>query len=120
MGDISMIKRKEQFQTEIYDKCCGGEGRTAVTDLLKSGDLYAGAKLIAHARMEPGDSIGWHVHEGEMEAYIVLNGEGVFNDNGAEHRVYPMDVTLTYSGEGHAIRPGDDHTLEILAVILSK
>ena len=115
-----MVRTKEEFSVQEYPMCCGGTGITLVTDILAAGEIYAHPKVVAHAVMKEKDSIGWHVHKNEMEAYIILSGEGVFNDNGKEVIVKPFDVTITLSDEGHAIRPTQGNGLELLALIFEK
>ena len=113
-----MIIYKKNQEVIPHVNCCGGEGTTLVTDLLiKDENLYKNAKLVAYAKLEPGNSIGYHVHDGEMEAYILIKGQGIYNDNGKEVEVDVGDVTVTFSGEGHAIKPRGDETLEFIAVI---
>ena len=115
-----MVKSKEEFPVQEYTPCCGGTGTTLVTDFLTSRQMYAHPKTVAHALMKEGDSIGWHVHVDEMEVYVILNGEGLFNDNGKEVKVKSLDVTITLAGEGHAIRPVKGSSLELLALIFEK
>ena len=115
-----MVIYKKNQDVILYVNCCGGDGTTLVTDLLKDEKLYKNAKLVAHAKLESKSSIGYHVHEREMEAYIIIKGQGIYNDNGKEVEVNVGDVTLTFSSEGHAIKPKSGETLEFIAVICEK
>ena len=89
--------------------------------------------MFAHTSLEPGGSIGYHVHEGESETYYILNGTAEFSDNGNivtltdGSVVYvnrdPLkagDVAYTPDGEGHGIRNVGEDTLHFIALILYK
>lgn len=113
-----MILRAESRVAEPSPNCCGGAGVVAVTDILGEAQMKGQPTLWAHARIEPGSSIGYHVHQGESEIYLILKGQARFSDNGEEVLVGPMDVTITSSGEGHAIEPVDAEGLDLLALIV--
>ena len=62
-------------------------------------------KEIGRLTLKPGDSIGLHQHADNEHAYMILSGEGLFNDGkGNEYIVGPQSVVLASNGEHHALK----------------
>ena len=61
--------------------------------------------------------IGKHVHDGEVEYYCILAGQGVVTEDTGESTVNPGDVVVTGWGQSHSIRNDRDEDLEFIAVI---
>ena len=113
-----MVKRRSSYEVKINEKMRGGEGSVKMEQLLTPDELNNKGRLYAKITIEPGSSIGHHVHEGEMESYHVISGEGQYDDNGETVTVYPGDTTYTPIGEGHSMKSVGDVPLEIIALIL--
>jgi quercetin dioxygenase-like cupin family protein len=115
-----MIRRGEDQKITQNTNMRGGDGTVTITAMLNPDELYGKGRLFSRITLEPGCSIGYHVHENEMEAFYVLTGVGDYNDNGQETRIAPGDSTLTLSGEGHSVANNGDDTLELVALIVYK
>ena len=115
-----MVKRKETYTVQENENMRGGDGIVTIEHLLTSDELYEKGRLYARIILEPGCSIGHHVHEGEMESYHILTGEAEVDDNGEIVTVNAGDTVLTKSGEGHSIKNIGNTTLELIAIILYK
>lgn len=113
-----MIRKAEQMEHEIKESLRGGKGSVVLTTLLSPGEYLGKARMVARITLEPGSSIGPHVHDGEEEIFYILGGEADFNDNGTVCRLAAGDVCLTVGGERHSIANAGAATLELLAVIL--
>jgi len=113
-----MIKRKESYETQVNEKMRGGEGPVKIEHLLTADELNKKGRLCAKITLEPGCSIGHHVHEGEMEAYLIISGEAEYDDNGETVTLYPGDTTHTPPGKGHGIKSTGSVPLELIALIL--
>ena len=113
-----MVKRRSSYEVKINEKMRGGEGSVKMEQLLTPDELNNKGRLYARITIEPGSSIGHHIHEGEIEAYHVISGEGRYDDNGETVTVYPGDTTYTPNGEGHSMKSVGDVPLEIIALIL--
>jgi len=113
-----MIKQQKDYTTDRKENMRGGEGAVTVTELLTSGELVEKGRLCARLKLEPGSSIGYHVHDKEMELFYILGGEAEYSDNGKTIALYPGDTTLTPNGEGHSIKSVGNMPLELLALIL--
>jgi len=115
-----MIKRNGSYTVQYNEKMRGGEGVIKIEHLHTPDELYEKGRLYAKVSLEPGFSIGRHVHEGEMESFYILTGEGEVDDNGEVSKVYAGDSILTRSGEEHSISNIGSGMLEMIALILYK
>lgn len=112
-----MYKTKEQLKT-ITKLNYEGKERMYMTDLADFDVKNPKVKLFALVELKPGEEVQYHMHVGESETYYILSGEGIYNDNGNKIEVAPGMVTLTPSGEGHALKNTGTDLLRFVAVIL--
>lgn len=109
------MERKVEVASRRFD----GEGFVTVRHLNNTREeLNTKGRVFAHTTLEPGHSIGYHVHEGESELYYIYSGKAEFNDNGTIEIVESGDTTFTPSGTGHGIKNIGTGPLEIIALIL--
>ena len=110
--DERIHERKQMF---------GGQGEALFLRVLNGPDeMYGKGRVFSHVVLEKGTEIGWHIHHGDGETYLILKGEGLYNDNGVQRKVEAGDVTFTDDGEGHAMQCISDEPLEMIALILYK
>lgn len=115
----NMICRADKRSVQIRNQVRGGKGDAIFGHLFKSGEeLNENMRLFSVISLKKGDSIGYHVHEGEDELYFILRGEAAYDDNGEKTILRAGDSTITRSGEGHGIECAGEETLELLAVIV--
>ena len=115
-----MIKRKASYDLQKNENMRGGEGVVVIEHLLTPDEMYDKGRLYAKLILEPGCSIGNHVHDGEMESFYIIRGEAEILDNTETVLVSAGDTVLTRSGEGHYVKNVGNETLEIIALILFK
>jgi len=115
-----MIRRIEDCESEVKVNMRGGDGSVTIEHLLTNAEMYDKGRLYAVLTLEPGSSIGYHVHEGEMESFHILSGEAEFFDGAETVTLHPSDTSLTLDGEGHSIRNTRDAPLILIAQILYK
>lgn len=61
-------------------------------------------KEIGCMTLQPGDSIGFHQHKNNEDAYIIVSGVGTFTDSdGQSHQVKAGDVTIARKGQSHGL-----------------
>lgn len=119
MEMIKMIRRSAERNIKKFEKRFDGDGFITVQNLInEDGEINGKGRNFAHTVLNPGCGIGYHVHNGDMEAYYVLKGTGEYNDNGTVTTVNPGDTTFTYSGEGHSLKNTGSEPLEIITLIL--
>jgi Mannose-6-phosphate isomerase len=116
-----MFKNKESQSLEVRNAVRGGVGDAYFHHVWKKdSDLNSNMRLFARIVLEPGSSIGYHVHQGEDELYYILAGRAETDDNGTMRELQAGDSTLTRSGEGHSIQSLGPENLEVLAVIVTQ
>ena len=76
--------------------------------------------LYARVTLPPGAVLGYHEHHGNSEAYFILEGEGVYDDNGVKRAVKAGETTWTPDGCGHGLSNEDGKTdLVFMALIIN-
>ena len=95
-----------------------GAGQLTLDKLLAPPHQAGKLRTFAHAVLEPGASVGYHVHTGESESYYILSGSGTYNDNGKLIPITAGDVTFTPNGEGHGIGNTGKEPLNFIALII--
>jgi len=107
------------YETNITENMRGGNGSVKIENLLTPDDLYNKGRLFARITLDPGASIGYHVHEGEMESYHIISGEAEYDDNGKETIILRAgDTAYTPNGEGHSVKSIGDVPLVFIALIV--
>jgi len=115
---IKMVKKNSGYEVQINENMRGGDGAVKIEHLLSKDELNNKGRLFAKITLEPGCSIGSHVHEGEMEAFFIISGEAQYDDNGETVTLHPGDTTHTPSGAGHGVKSTGSVPLEMIALIL--
>ena len=113
-----MITRKDTHTVKHNEHMRGGDGTVCVTQFMTAEEAEGHGRLFAKIEIPVGGSIGYHEHNGEFEAFYIMDGEGVINDNGEEIAVLPGDFHKCPSGSGHGVRNTGDKTLVMIALIL--
>ncbi|MBR3367086.1 MAG: cupin domain-containing protein [Lachnospiraceae bacterium] len=114
-----MIRKKQDCQIEYREHMRGGDGTVKLTGFISGPEELCGTgRLFSRIALEPGCSIGFHVHEGDSELFYILRGTGIYNDGGTEVTVQEGDVTICPAGTGHGMANRSDEVLEMIAVIV--
>jgi mannose-6-phosphate isomerase-like protein (cupin superfamily) len=75
-------------------------------------------KEIGWMTLQPGDSIGFHQHKNNEDAYIIVSGVGTFTDSdGQSHQVKAGDVTIARKGQSHGLANTGKEPLVFIDVI---
>ena len=99
-------------------KAFDGMGTILSTILTDKEGLYGHGRLFNHSIINPGCSIGYHVHNHETEFYYIRKGEAVFNDDGKEVILHAGDIGITGYGQGHALENRSNEPVEMIALII--
>ncbi len=113
-----MIKKQSQFSSDCRENMRGGNGIVQLTNFASDADLNHKGRLFGTIVLEPGCSIGYHVHEADSELFYILKGKAVYNDNGTETTVEAGDVTYCPAGTGHSIACAGEERVELVALIV--
>jgi len=116
-----MIRKSDEKNVKVQEHAFDGEGSITVRHLANDpGEMNNKGRIFAHTTLQPGCSIGFHIHKEESETYYIYQGKAEFNDNGVIKTVSAGDVTFTPAEQGHGIKNIGDEPLEIIALILYK
>lgn len=114
-----MIRREKECQIEYREHMRDGDGTVQITNFITGPEeLYNKGRLYSKITLNPGCSIGEHVHEGDSELFYILKGTAVYNDNGTFVEVSAGDVTICPEGTKHGIANKTDEVVELIAVIV--
>jgi len=113
-----MIKRNADLKPEVFSQRFGGKGEMKSIRLLDDAQMQGKGRLFGRSTLAPGCSLGWHEHKGDIEAYYILDGEGMVDDNGTKVLVTAGDVVYTGNGESHSIENIGTVDLDFIALIL--
>ena len=114
-----MIRRANECAVELREHMRDGDGTVRLTSFISgTPELNEKGRLFSKITLEPGCSIGFHVHENDSELFYFIRGTGEYSDNGEICTVGAGDVTICPAGTGHSIANRTDETLEFVALIL--
>lgn len=113
-----MIKKQKEFTPDLREGMRGGNGTVKLTNFTVPADLNDKGRMFGTIVLEPGCSIGYHVHESDSELFYILKGKAAYNDNGVETTVEAGDVTYCPAGTGHSIACLGEEAVELVALIL--
>lgn len=113
-----MRREASELKKEVIENQKGGKGYIEVINFFEKEDFLGKGRLFGKTVIKPGNSIGLHPHEGEQEAYYILRGQALYNDNGKEVVLEPGDLVICRDGESHAIECIGEEDLEFIMLIL--
>ncbi|MCR5338602.1 MAG: cupin domain-containing protein [Lachnospiraceae bacterium] len=114
-----MIRKKDECKVEYREKMRDGDGTVVITNFIAGPEeLYEKGRLFSRITLNPGCSIGYHVHETDSELFFIESGTAVYSDNGEEVTVTPGDVCICPKGTGHSIANKTDEVVEFIALIV--
>ncbi len=115
-----MIKRNENMSVSVKRNMRDGDGSATIREVLNKGEYMGSSRLVATITLEPGSSIGGHIHENEEEIFYIIEGKATYDDNGKTEILMPGDSCICLSGEKHSIANREEEgNLVIFAVILT-
>lgn len=96
----------------------GGAGYIIREALISEEERGAHCSMFNRIVLEEGCEVGWHQHVGDGEAYYILEGKGLYNENGTEVVVEAGDSMFCKDGEWHALKNTEKEDLVFVALIL--
>ena len=114
-----MTKENER-ETVRVDYANGGSGFLLKEALLSNEELGKNCRMFSKVTLKAGCELGFHEHHGEIEAYYILTGKGIYLDDNMEVEVESGDVTYCEDGHGHGLRNTGEEDLTFVALILKK
>ena len=102
------------------ERAYGGAGYISVESLISEEEMGKGIRVFAKVTVKQFCEIGHHEHHGETEAYYILSGAGLYEDNGKAIPVEAGDVVYCNDGDGHGIKNADEEDLVFIALVIKK
>lgn len=113
-----MIRKDNQFKTELRENMRGGDGVVTVTNFVSPEELNGKGRLFGKIILKPGCGIGYHIHENDSELFYIISGTAIYNDNGKETVINAGAVAVTPAGTGHSIKNESNEDVELIALIV--
>ena len=113
-----LYRRSSEMLTQHNEQMRGGKGTVTVKHLLKPDEMLGKGRLFAELTVPPGASVGLHRHEGDVEAYYILQGKGRYRNNDESYDVVAGDLTLVDDLNSHGIENTGDEPLRLIGLIL--
>ncbi len=111
---------KIERERKIIEKRFGGMGRLVSDSILTADQMSDACRMFSEITLEVGCSLGLHEHRGETETYFILEGKGLYYDNGSEYEVFAGDVLFCDNAQSHGMVNTGDTDLRFVALILKK
>lgn len=113
-----MIRRSKEYTVEKVEGLKDGKGYVTLVNFFEPEDFLGKGRLFGKTIIKPGNSIGYHIHEGDQEAYYILKGRALYNYNGKETILNPGDLAICRDGDSHSIEADNGDDLEYIMLIL--
>ncbi|MBQ7723239.1 MAG: cupin domain-containing protein [Selenomonadaceae bacterium] len=108
----------EQNTVSAMNKA-GGKGEIFITHLLTPKEMVGKCEMFASVKIPVGASLGVHQHVGNNETYHIIQGKGLYTDNGKTYTVKAGDTTFCADGDTHGIENIGDEDLIFIALIIN-
>jgi len=113
-----MISHCKNIQPATSQNHKGGTGITTFYPCFSATEPdNTGIRFVGKVSLEPGASIGEHPHGQDDEVYIVVNGNGVYSENGVDFDIEEGAVLLLRRGNSHGMRNTGTVPLVFYAVV---
>ena len=76
--------------------------------------------MTTRLELEPGASVGYHLHADNEEGYFVMGGEGLYSEENESRQVKAGDIMLCRMGRSHGIENTGKETLVLGAAIAKR
>jgi mannose-6-phosphate isomerase-like protein (cupin superfamily) len=111
-----MFRAKDEMKASVITDCHGGKGDLECRLVVGRDDAKGNLQFMHDDVLEPGAEIGEHVHEGDEEVYLIIEGKGTMIVDGREYPAGPGDATLCLSGHSHGIRNAGAAPMRLVVV----
>lgn len=113
-----LFRHSSEMMTQHNEHMRGGQGTVTVKHLLKPDELLGKGRLFAELTVPPGASVGLHRHEGDTEAYYIVEGRGRYQNDDEVFEVAAGDLTVVDDHHSHGIENIGETPLRLIGLIL--
>ena len=111
-----MIHYKREMPEGLEREPAGGKGQMTFLTLFRPEDLEGKTGMFAAVTLEPGNTVGEHVHDTDSEVFYVMEGEAVMIEDGRRYPVSAGDIEYCPKGHSHGIENLSDRPMTFLAL----
>jgi mannose-6-phosphate isomerase-like protein (cupin superfamily) len=115
-----MLRKQIEMEREAIENCHEGSGLLDCTTVLTKGDSELGIQFMHDDLLEPGATIGEHLHGDSEEVYFVVEGRGTLIMDGEESPVGPGDVSVVSPGHSHGLINNPDLPMRLIVIGLKR
>lgn len=113
-----MLKNKDEG---VKAEKLGGSGKgCAMRFPVEIPDDGGAFTMTTRIELEPGASIGYHLHGDNEEVYFIMSGVGTYCEDGEKHAVKAGDIMLCRKGHSHGLENTGAETLVMGAAIAKR
>lgn len=112
------LRKNSELPRKKFENKWGGEGVQQVIQILDPEELQGKGRLFTDNILPKGASVGRHDHNGDVEVYYFLEGQGLYESDEGEFPVEAGDVTLVSDQGSHGIKNVGESDLRFIALIL--
>ena len=113
-----MIRKHEEYNVDVREQMRGGNGTVKIENFVSTDELNNKGRLFGKIILEPGSSIGYHVHDKDAEIFYIICGTAQYTDGDKVVTVNAGDTLICPTGTGHSIANEGNETVELVALIV--
>jgi quercetin dioxygenase-like cupin family protein len=113
-----MIRQKDEVQVRKVSNAQGGKGDIFFHDWLLADEAAGHGRVFSKLVIPAGCSIAPHCHQGEFEAFYVLQGVATVTDGDKVVEVSEGGMNLCRDGETHGVENRTGQDLVLMALIM--
>lgn len=113
-----MIKNSDSYKVDVREHMRDGNGTVKIENFVSAAELNDKGRLFGKIILEPGCSIGYHVHDKDAELFYILKGTAQYMDGDKEVTATVGDTLICPTGTGHSIANNGEETVELIALIV--
>ena len=111
-----MIHFLKDLPVGIEKEPAGGKGEMTFRTLFAPEDLEGRTGMFAAVTLEPGNTVGEHLHDTDSEVFYVLAGRAIMIEDGQRTEVSAGDIEYCPKGHSHGIENPYDEPMTFLAL----
>ncbi len=102
---------EQELKAEVIHE---GEGLCKHSVVFTEEEMHAPVRFINYTVIPPSASFGLHKHGNDNEFYVILSGEGIYQEDGVETKVKKGDIIMNAPFGNHGIRNTSDENMDVL------